>query len=112
MSEHAIQQQIRLALSQGDARLFRNNTGALRDENGRLVRYGLCVGSSDLIGIRRVAVGDAVIGQFVALEVKTSRGRTTAEQERFLAMVRQLGGVGGVVRSVEEARALVERAPP
>lgn len=31
-------------------RLFRNNTGAWKDPSGRIVKYGLCKGSSDLIG--------------------------------------------------------------
>jgi hypothetical protein len=35
-------------------RLWRNNVGALRDERGRLVTYGLCKGSSDLIGLHQV----------------------------------------------------------
>ena len=34
-SEQTIQQHIRLACSKGDCRLFRNNTGTLRDANGR-----------------------------------------------------------------------------
>lgn len=110
-SEQAIQQEIRLALGHGAMRLFRNNTGALRDESGRLVRFGLCEGSSDLIGLRRVEVTEELlgqmVGQFVALEVKTARGRVTEQQERFLAMVRQMGGVAEVVRSVEEAKRLL-----
>lgn len=116
MNEHEIQQQIRLALGSGPVRLFRNNTGALRDENGRLVRYGLCVGSSDLIGLRRVVIDEhhlgLKLGQFVALEVKAAKGRPTKEQVQFLDMVRRFGGIAGVVRSVEEARWLVERGPP
>jgi hypothetical protein len=31
-SEQTIQQQIRIACSNGDTRLFRNNTGTLRDQ--------------------------------------------------------------------------------
>jgi hypothetical protein len=34
MTEQQIQQQIRLACSSGDTRLFRNNTGTLRDQHG------------------------------------------------------------------------------
>lgn len=114
--EHTTQQQILLALGRGDMRIWRNNTGALRDENGRLVRYGLCVGSSDLIGVKRTTITEQhlgqQVGQFLALEVKAQRGRTTPEQERFLEAVRRMGGIAGVVRSVEEARWLVERGPP
>ena len=45
-----MQQRIRLTLGRGYSRIFRNNVGALKDQKGRLVRYGLQKGSSDLIG--------------------------------------------------------------
>jgi hypothetical protein len=51
-SEQSIQQHIRIACSTGDTRLFRNNTGTLRDQHGRPVQFGLCKGSADLIGYR------------------------------------------------------------
>jgi hypothetical protein len=51
-SEQTIQQHIRIACSTGDTRLFRNNTGTLRDQHGRPVQFGLCKGSADLIGYR------------------------------------------------------------
>ena len=41
-SEHEIQQGIRLACGRGPVRLWRNNTGALVDQQGRFVRFGLC----------------------------------------------------------------------
>ncbi|MGB5134004.1 MAG: VRR-NUC domain-containing protein [Prochlorococcaceae cyanobacterium] len=111
MSEQELQQQIRLQLGSGPVRLWRNNVGALRDPRGRLVTYGLCTGSSDLIGLRQLTIGPEHLGQplavFCALEVKTQRGRATAEQERFLAVVRQLGGLAGVVRSLPEARVIL-----
>jgi hypothetical protein len=116
MSEQAIQQAIRLKLSRGSTRLWRNNTGALRDERGQLVRYGLCQGSADLIGIRTVTITPDMVGQqvgvFAALEVKAPKGRTTPEQDAFLAMVRQRGGIAGVVRSVEDAQHLLSGGNP
>ncbi|MEB3302012.1 MAG: VRR-NUC domain-containing protein [Cyanobacteriota bacterium] len=111
MTEQQIQQQIRLALGRGDVRLWRNNTGALRDEHGRLVRFGLGPGSADLIGLRTIEVGNARVAQFVALEVKGARGRATQEQLNFLALVESMGGVAALVRSVEEAE-LALRGPP
>ena len=107
MSEQQTQQEIRLKLSRGDIRLWRNNSGVLLDRNGRPVQFGLCKGSSDLIGLRSVTIGPEHVGQrlavFAAVEVKAPRGRLTAEQEAFLAMVREMGGLAGVARSVEEA---------
>ena len=113
MTEQAIQQQIRLALSGHGVRMFRNNTGALRDANNRLVRFGLCEGSADLIGLRRLELPTGEhVAQFVAVEVKTPTGRLTEQQRRFLQMVTDHGGLAGVARSIEEARELLERGPP
>ena len=92
-------------------RLWRNNVGALRDERGRLVNYGLCKGSSDLIGLSQVVIGPEHLGQtlalFTALEVKTVRGRLREEQEKFLRLVQQLGGRAGVVRCVDDAQQIL-----
>lgn len=112
MSEQQIQQQIRLELSRGPVRLWRNNTGALRDQRGQLVRYGLCQGSSDLIGYRSVTITPDMVGQtvavFTAIEVKAPKGRVTAEQEAFLQLVAEAGGISGVARSVSDAVATIE----
>ena len=128
MSEHVIQQQILLAHGSGSVRLWRNNVGtgwagqatkvtggnlravsqALRPgdvviRQGRPLHAGLCVGSSDLIGYRQV---DG-IAQFVALEVKSATGRPTAQQVQFLDHITGAGGCAGVVRSVDDASALL-----
>ena len=114
MSEHEIQQRIRLACGQGPVRLWRNTSGALADQQGRLVRFGLCKGSSDLIGLRSLEITTDLVGQrlaqVVALEIKTTRGLVSPEQRAFLALVEQLGGVAAVCRSVEEAEQALELA--
>jgi hypothetical protein len=94
MTEADILAAARVAASRAGATLFRNNTGALHDARGRLIRFGLHVGSSDLIGWTP-RNGVAV---FTAVECKTTRGRLTPEQERFLAAVRAAGGIGLVCR--------------
>ena len=108
--ELAVQNAIRLEHGAGPARLWRNNTGALKDATGRLVRYGLCPGSSDLIGLRQVTITPDMVGQtiaqFVAIEVK-DRGRLTEQQQAFITMVQQAGGLAGVARSVEDARRIL-----
>lgn len=110
-NEHTVQNRIRLALGAGAARLFRNNTGALKDAAGRLVRYGLCPGSSDLIGWKRLTITPDMVGQevavFVAIEVK-DRGRATPEQLRFIEAVQNAGGLAGVARSVDDAQAILD----
>ena len=127
-SEHDTQQRILLAHGSGPVRLFRNNVGTgwagqatrvtagnlqaiahtLRPgdvvvRNARPLHAGLCVGSSDLIGYRRV--GD--LAQFVALEVKSERGRPTPEQTRFLDHISSAGGCAAVVRSIADADAVL-----
>ena len=112
MSEQELQQRIRLELGRGPVRLWRNNVGALRDQRGQLVSYGLCRGSSDLIVLRRLTIGPEHLGQslavFVAIEVKGERGRLAAEQQQFLEVVREFGGLAGVARSLPEAGALLQ----
>ena len=128
MTEHQIQQRILLACGHGSTRLWRNNVGTgwagpatkvtsgnLRAvaqglkpgdvviRGGRPLHAGLCVGSSDLIGYRQV---DG-IAQFVALEVKSTTGRVTAQQEQFLNQIQAGGGCAGVVRSVGDAESLL-----
>ena len=100
-SEANIQNDIMIALSKAGATVFRNNTGALQDKTGRLVRYGLCKGSSDIIGI-------CPDGRFLAVEVKKNTGRAAEDQLRFIEAVRAKGGRAGVARSVEDALRILE----
>lgn len=113
-SETAVQQNIRLALGKRpDVRLFRNNVGMAETSDGRVVRFGLCKGSSDLVGWKSVAVTPDMVGKrvavFIALEVKAGKGRTTEAQRAFLDRVAVDGGIAGVARSVGEAEALLCR---
>jgi hypothetical protein len=111
MSEQRIQQEIRIACSNGDTRLFRNNTGTLKDQNGRPVSFGLCKGSGDLIGWKRVTVTPEMVGSIVAvftsIEVKTPTGRLRPEQQQWLNAVQAAGGIAGVARSVEDAQRIM-----
>ena len=113
-SEQHIQQHIRLACSTGPVRLFRNNTGVLRDANGRPVQFGLCKGSADLIGWTTRTITADMVGQqvavFTSIEVKTPTGRLTPEQRQWLEVVAGAGGIAGVARSVADAEALLRDA--
>ena len=112
MSEQQAQQSIRLALSRGPTRLWRNNTGTLYDRQGRPVQFGLCKGSSDLIGLRSITIGPEHVGTtmavFAAVEVKSPKGRLTAEQQAFIELVQGMGGLAGVARSVQDAADLLQ----
>lgn len=110
MTESEIQYAIRVDLGRvPDLRLFRNNVG-VADIRGSKVRFGLAKGSSDLIGFLRMEIDGRRIARFISLEIKTATGKTTTEQDMWLALVRAFGGFACVVRSVEEARAAIERA--
>lgn len=93
------------------ARIFRNNVGRLKDRNGRWVQYGLCVGSSDLIGYLPVTITPEHVGQtlavFVAIEAKSDTGTLRPEQRQFLKVVQQHGGLVCVARSTEDAETML-----
>jgi hypothetical protein len=112
-SEQTIQQHIRLACSTGNCRLFRNNTGTLKDQHGRPVSFGLAKGSADLIGWRTVTITPEMVGTqvavFTSIEVKTPTGRLRPEQRQWLDAVQAAGGVAGVARSVADAQQLLTR---
>lgn len=104
-------------------RIFRNNTAmgwsgkSYQEGNKRIVidpfpiHAGLCTGSSDTIGITTVTVTPEMIGRkigvFTAIEAKTKTGRTSKEQEQFIAMIQRFGGIAGVARSESEALEII-----
>lgn len=76
----------------------RMNTG-MASLKGFRVRFGF-VGCSDILGQLRD-------GRFIAVECKALAGRLSIDQAQFLELVREHRGVAGVVRSVEDAQALL-----
>ena len=104
---------IMLGLSTSGVRLFRNNCGALKDAEGRLIRYGVAnPGGSDLIGWRSITVTPDMIGQklavFLAIEVKGEKCKATDHQRNFIARVRADGGLAGVARTVDDALGIIK----
>ena len=111
MTEAALTRRIMKALSGAGVRIFRNNVGVLKDENGQRIRYGLCNGSSDLIGWTPVTIRPEHVGRtmavFTAIEVKTPKGRPTQAQTAFIDAVSRGGGIAAVARSDAEALAII-----
>ena len=99
-----------MSLSRGAARLFRNNTGALKDANGRPIFFGLCKGSSDLIGWKTIEIKSEDVGKkvavFCAIEVK-DKAKATPLHRRFLEVVSEAGGFAGIARSVNDAKRII-----
>lgn len=101
--ERDVQSRVWRRASQLGSRLFRNNVGLAKflDRFGkpRKVRYGLCPGSSDLIGWTPVTITPDMIGRtvavFTAIEVKRDQFEDPKPgQVRFLEAVRRAGGIG------------------
>lgn len=107
---HKLTEEILLAASDLGARLFRNNTGVARYQNGKhttIVRYGVGPvggGGSDLIGW----TSDGI---FLAIEIKVGKDRQTKQQKMWESWVLAGGGRAGVARSVEDAIAIINMVP-
>ncbi len=118
VSEAAVDSVLVLEAARLDIPLWRNNCGALRDEHGRLVRYGLAnsskdenklIASADRIGIRRRLITPQMvgthIGQFVSRETKkvgwvwtggdTREGQREEAQLRWAQLILSYGGDAG-----------------
>lgn len=108
-------------------RLFRNNVGSAwqgipwRTQSGellirkpRVISFGLCEGSADLIGWREITITPDMVGRtvaiFASIETKTAKGVVKPEQEKWADAVAKAGGISGIARSTEDARAIIEGA--
>ncbi|BAN16872.1 hypothetical protein X848_gp62 [Edwardsiella phage PEi21] len=127
-SEAWVQQQVRLTAARAGGLLWRNNSGACKDERGNMVRYGLCnespqlnkkLKSSDLIGVTPVTVTPLMVGHqigvFTAIEVKkpgwhlTPGDKRAQAQAAFGALVVSKGGIFTFAQSVEDYVTAVQR---
>jgi hypothetical protein len=104
MKESALLHTILLAAPTLGARLMRNNVGTLQDVRGNYVKYGLAVGSSDLIGWTVIS-GRAI---FTAVECKLPGKRPTVQQQQFLDAVTAAGGIATVAYSVKDVQQAIE----
>lgn len=127
MTEHAIQNKIRNALTENGL-FFRANVGRAwtgseieRLTGGRVLIHnarpfdtGLPAGFSDLFGLTPVMIGpqhvDRMVAIFTAIEVKTPTGRASAKQANFLDAIKANGGIAGVARQADDALNLIRAA--
>lgn len=98
--EHKIQNEIRLALA-NTCMIFRVNVGTGCTQDGRYFNTGVPKGFSDLFGFRKSD------GKAIFIEVKTPKGRPSAEQVKFLETMRKYDVISGICRSAEEAINLI-----
>jgi hypothetical protein len=80
---------------------WRNNSGATMIGK-RFIRFGM-KGSSDILGVLPPT------GRFLAVECKQPKGRTTESQDEFLDAINEAGGLGVVVRSVDELESMITK---
>ena len=116
-SESEIQQEIQLESPKHGVTLLRNNSGAFKDETGRLIRYGLGhtsnnqpFKSSDLIGWTEVLITPKMVGTrvaiFTAVEIKSeswkpSNNDREQAQNNFIMWVKSRGGIAAMLNSVD-----------
>lgn len=127
-SEADIQSELRLVASRDyRAPLWRNNSGALQDAQGRHVRFGLgnesaalnrTWKSADLIGILPIVIQPHHVGQklgvFLAVEAKKENwvfrqsDTHAVAQSNFISAVQSFGGRAGFAQSVYDLRRIIE----
>lgn len=115
MNEKSILNKMQLLASKLGHRLFRNNTGmawqgqvqridatTIMVRNATPIKFGLAVGSGDLIGGVPVVITSDMVGRtvlvFTNYEAKCNATRATKEQRNFHDMVISLGGISMIER--------------
>lgn len=117
-NEASVQAAVVLQAAKQGVRLWRNNSGAFKDETGRLVRYGLAntgaqinsvIKSSDLIGITPITCPCGKrYGVFTAFECKSPGWKFRPSDKRAVAqfafgkLVLSLGGSFKFITKLED----------
>lgn len=108
MKDRDLKAIVQLELSQQGYTLWKNNVGALEDTHGRLVKYGLCVGSSDLIGFKVEQIhldrfnSSEPMARFAAIECKSFKDKLSKSQHTFLSHVLASGGIAKVAQEQKD----------
>lgn len=100
--EHKIQNDIRVAVSKNNCRIFRTNVGKVRMADGRWFDTGLPKGFPDLMGFR---LSDK---QIFFIECKNEKGKPRPDQIQFHKFLNQCGVIHGIARSVEDALKIID----
>lgn len=128
MKESPLLKKIQVKLSKLGARFFRNNIGLawtgkvfkVRQEthvhvssgdvvirNARPIKFGLPVGSGDLIGWTPLKITQDMVGKDVAIfssvEIKTKNTAVSKEQKNFKAQVEKAGGIAIIAYNEDDA---------
>lgn len=113
-TEKDIERLIILHSSKIGSTMFKNNVGMYKDQRGNVIRYGLCNGSSDLIGWTPLTITPDMVGKriavFTAVEVKKDKHgkyQATKEQKAFISAVLNNGGFAGVADCLGDLERIV-----
>lgn len=113
-TEKDVERTLILHASQCGSTLFKNNVGKLRDERGNIVNFGLCKGSSDLIGWTPITITPDMVGSkiavFTAVEVKLNKNgkyKATDLQKAFISAVLSNGGYAGVADCTKDLENII-----
>lgn len=116
-SESDTSQELQINARHFNCTLLRNNSGACKDDTGRVVRYGLGhtspkqeFKSSDFIGITKIKITQEMVGKeigvFTAFEVKKRVWNPLKKlddhenkQNNFLQWVRSMGGIAEFINN-------------
>lgn len=127
MSESEVQQLIQIEAAKIGLVLMRNNSGALVDKEGRLVRFGLDNTSQerndkfkslDLIGCLPIVITPEMVGKtigvFTAVEVKASEWKFKGDkrekaQKNFMDFINLKGGIAFFAESVDTFKRNIRR---
>lgn len=126
-SESATSKQCELVAAQNRVRLWRNQSGALKNENDVMVRYGLgntskkineVMKSSDYIGFKTIVITPDMVGrsiaQFIAAEMKKPGWHLTPGDKRgnaqaaFGAIVLNGGGLFRFITNPAEFEKMIK----
>lgn len=100
MSEHDVQNLIRMHLANKGIPCFRVNVGKVRLSDGRWFDTGVPKGFSDLFGFRHD-------GKVFFIEVKNESGQPSDDQLDFIDFVKSKGAIAGICRSVNDVEELL-----
>lgn len=125
-TEKEIDNDVHAAFNRGGTRLFKNvngnfwqgtfldiKDGIVRLLNPRRVQAGVGgVGGSDRIGFHQVVITEKMVGKkiavFCAIELKTSVGKATPEQENFIKFLLDMNAIAGVGREKKDIENLFD----
>ena len=107
MNEKDVEKRIILSVQECGTTVFKNNVGSAKKVDPNTgkeywINFGLCEGSSDLIGITPIEITQGMVGKtigvFTAIEVKKNvnkkyKASRMESQQRFIDFINKKGGI-------------------